>query len=217
MLRKLKNNTASPVVIPDTGDTVPASGEFIITPLDYGKYEGSADTILFLSDQSINVTTSTLTANDGTFDLAIEKGVRMIQGGFCRSIVDASDPSLGAKVRADGTLVTDPIDLGEPEHQDGVATSTPGIEQTLNTFTVAAGKTRILGSIKVSSFLAGTWIAYKDSAIIGVGRVSSGHPDSILEFLPRRRLVETEVFELKFKQRSGPPTDVHFHVGLCEI
>jgi hypothetical protein len=222
MLRKLKNNTASPVVIVDTGDTVPASGEFIITPLDYGKYEGSADTILFLSDQSISATVSTLTANDGTFDLAIEKGVRMIQGGWCRPIVDFDDPSIGAKVRVDGTLVTDPIDLGDPVGGlAGVATTTPGLVQTLNSFTVGAGKTRILANIKVSCFLGGTWVAYADSAIIGSGRCGSGSYDSGLDFLPRQRLAESVLFELKFTQRAGtpatPPTDVHFSVGACEI
>lgn len=222
MLRKLKNNTASPVTINDTGDTVPASGELIIPPLDYGKYEGSADVILFLSDQSINVTTSTLTANDGTFDLLIEKGVRMIQGGFCRQIVDGSDPSLAAKVRADGTLVTDPIDLGDPvTGLAGVATSTPGVVQTLASFTVGAGKTRILGNIKVSSFLAGTWVAYEDSVIIASGRCGSGSYDSKEEFLPRRRLAESVLFELKYTQKAGtpatPPTDVHYSVGACEV
>jgi len=222
MLRKLKNNTASPVIINDTGDTVPASGELIIPPLDYGKYEGSADVVLFLSDQSISTTVSTLTANDGTFDLAIEKGVRMIQGGWCRTIIDADNSMYGAKVREDGTLVTDPIDLGDPvTGLAGVAASTPGVVQTLNTFTVGAGKTRILANIKISSFLAGTWVAYVDSVIIGSGRCGSGSYDSSLEFLPRRRLAESEVFELKYTQKAGkpvtPPTDVHFSVGACEV
>lgn len=216
MLRKLKNNTASPVEIVDTGDTVPASGEFIIPPLDYGKYEGSADTLLFLSDQAISTTVSTLTANDGTFDLSIEKGVRMIQGGFCRTIVDADNPMYGAKVREDGTLVTDPIDLGDPDYLDGVVVGSL-TEQTLASFTVGVGNTRILGNIKVTSFMPGWWIAYADAAIIGSGHIGAGHYESNLIYLPRRRLVAGTAFSLKHTQRGGPPSDVQYHIGFCEI
>jgi hypothetical protein len=216
MLRKLKNNTASPVPIPDTGDTIPASGEFVIPPLDYGKYEGSADTLLFLSDQAISTTVSTLTANDGTFDLSIEKGVRMIQGGFCRTIVDADDPSIGAKVRADGTLVTDPIDLGDPTDIVGLTLGSLS-EQNLASFTVGVGKTRIVGSIKVASFLPGFWYAYADADLIGFGLTGSGNYESTLIYLPRKRLTAGTAFSLKHTQRGGPLSDVHYYIGNCEI
>lgn len=89
--RILKNNTASPVNISDTGGTVPASGQLVINPVDYGVYEGSSDVVTLIGD-------STLTVNDGTFDLSINEGTRLIQGGFSRPISDGSDPTIKAGV-----------------------------------------------------------------------------------------------------------------------
>ena len=92
--RILKNNTASPVDITDTGYTVPASGQLVIPPQLYGLFEGSSDVVTYIGD-------STLTVNDGTFDLSINEGTRLIQGGFSRPISDGSDPTIKAAVRVD--------------------------------------------------------------------------------------------------------------------
>ena len=97
--RILKNNTAFIVTITDVGQSVPASGQLVIDPNDYGKYEGSSDVIGFIGD-------STLTVNDGTFDLSINEGTRLIQGGFSRPISDGDDPTIKAKV-TDATGVTE--------------------------------------------------------------------------------------------------------------
>lgn len=96
--RILKNNTGSAVPIGDVGQSVPASGQLVIAPQDYGKYEGSSDVITLISDLAVNPTTSTLTVNDGTFDLGISEGTRLIQGGFSRPIPDGDDPTVKAKV-----------------------------------------------------------------------------------------------------------------------
>ncbi len=104
--RVLKNNTASPVNISDVGQTVPASGQLVINPIDYGKYEGSSDVIGFISDLAVGPTTSTLTVSDGTFDLSINEGTRLIQGGFSRPISDGEDPTIKAKV-TDSTGTTE--------------------------------------------------------------------------------------------------------------
>lgn len=99
--RVLKNNTASPVTIPDVGQTVPASGQLVINPIDYGKYEGSSDVISLIGDL-------TLTVSDGTFDLSVNEGTRLIQGGFSRPISDGSDPTIKAAVTdATGTAQYD--------------------------------------------------------------------------------------------------------------
>lgn len=90
--RILKNNTASAVPINDVGQTVPASGQLVINPIDYGKYEGSSDVIVVIGD-------STLTVNDGTFDLSITDGTRLIQGGFSRPISDGANPTIKASVK----------------------------------------------------------------------------------------------------------------------
>lgn len=89
--RILKNNTANIVPIPDTGFSVPASGQLVIDPTQYGKFEGSNDVIIVIGD-------STLTVNDGTFDLNITEGTRLIQGGFSRPISDGNDPTIKAGV-----------------------------------------------------------------------------------------------------------------------
>ena len=103
-MRILKNNTGVAVPLPDVSDTVPPSGQLTIATTDYGVYEGSNDVLQFLTDQAISTTVSTLTANDGTFDLGISEGVRLIQGGFSRPIADGADPTIKATVyqRGDG-------------------------------------------------------------------------------------------------------------------
>lgn len=93
--RILKNNTANIVAIPDTGYSVPASGQLVIPPQVYGLFEGSSDVIGLIS---YPLPTPTLTVNDGTFDLGINEGVRLIQGGFSRPISDGDDPTVKAKV-----------------------------------------------------------------------------------------------------------------------
>ena len=50
--RILKNNTASPVNISDAGGTVPASGQLVINPVDYGVYEGSSDVVTLIGDST---------------------------------------------------------------------------------------------------------------------------------------------------------------------
>lgn len=89
--RILKNNTASPVPIPDTGYTVPASGSLTIPPQQYGKFEGSSNVVTLIGD-------GTLTVNDGTFDLNISDGTRLIQGGWTQYISDHLDPTVKAAV-----------------------------------------------------------------------------------------------------------------------
>lgn len=99
MIRKIINNTASPVQIFDVGVTIPASGSYIIPPVDYGLWEGSANVITKLSDYAVSPTLSTLSANDGTFTLSVNDGVRMIQGGWDTKITDGSDSTIKAKVK----------------------------------------------------------------------------------------------------------------------
>jgi hypothetical protein len=98
MNRILKNNTASPVLITDTGITVPASGSYTIAPEYYGKFEASVDVITLLTNHSVSPTVSTLTANDGSVDLPENDGVRLILGEWSRQICDADDTSVKVKV-----------------------------------------------------------------------------------------------------------------------
>jgi len=77
MSKILKNNTASPVLIPDVGQTVPASGQLVISPTLYSLYAASSNTVTFIGN-------ATLTVNDGSSDLGISSGVDLIKGLFPR-------------------------------------------------------------------------------------------------------------------------------------
>lgn len=75
MSKILKNNTASAVPIADVGQTVPASGQLTIQPQDYWIYAASNNVITLIGD-------STLTVNDGSVDLSINDGAKLVQGIF---------------------------------------------------------------------------------------------------------------------------------------
>jgi hypothetical protein len=107
--RILINQTAPAVPIPDTGFTVPAGigSQLVIDPTQYGKFEGSSDVI-------VEIGAGVLVVNDGTFDLSITEGTRLIQGGFSRPISDGSDPTIKAGVTdATGTTEYDKRLLNE--------------------------------------------------------------------------------------------------------
>jgi hypothetical protein len=78
----LKNNTASPVFITDTGVTVPASGQHTILPTEDFIFAASNDVIIYISDEAVGPGVSTLKVNDGTSDLGIADGTALIQGFY---------------------------------------------------------------------------------------------------------------------------------------
>ena len=82
MSKILINNTASPVSIDDVGQVVPASGQLTIQPQDYWLYAASDNVITLISDLAVGPSTSTLTVNDGSFDLSINDGAKLIQHIF---------------------------------------------------------------------------------------------------------------------------------------
>lgn len=68
--------------IVDTGVSVPASGQYVIPPQDYPLWAASSNVITYISDLAVSSTVSTLTVNDGSFDLSISDGVDLIKGLF---------------------------------------------------------------------------------------------------------------------------------------
>lgn len=62
MTKILKNQTASPIAIKDTGITIPASGQYEIPPHDYGLWESSTDV-------QTQIAAGNLIGNTGTRDL----------------------------------------------------------------------------------------------------------------------------------------------------
>lgn len=89
MSKILKNQTASPVSIPDFGRTVSASGQLVINPNEYSLLASSSDVITLVSDKSVSPDPnpiSTLIVNDGSDDLSISDGVDLIKGLFPKKI-----------------------------------------------------------------------------------------------------------------------------------
>jgi hypothetical protein len=76
MAKILKNQTASPILVADTGVSVPASpATYTIVPADYPLWASSSDIVTYIGNGSIVV-------NDGSFDLTKADGISLIQGNF---------------------------------------------------------------------------------------------------------------------------------------
>jgi hypothetical protein len=86
MSKILKNTTAFPISIPDTGVTIAASpATYTIPPQDYLLWAASNNIIPYIGSAQIIV-------NDGTADLGLADAVAMIQGHFPNEF-KISDPN----------------------------------------------------------------------------------------------------------------------------
>lgn len=83
MAKIIKNNTASPVFITDTGVSIAASSSYTIPAQDYDLWASSSDIITFIGSSDVTI-------NDGTFDLSKADGVSLLQGNFKQSDFIAS-------------------------------------------------------------------------------------------------------------------------------
>jgi len=79
MSKIIKNNTASPVPVNDTGITIPASGQYLVDPGEYPLFSRSDDIVVVIGDL-------TVTISNGTDDLGISDGIRLIQDNFPASV-----------------------------------------------------------------------------------------------------------------------------------
>ena len=118
MSKILKNLTASPVVIADVGQTIPASSQLTINPQDYLLYAASDDVIILVGN-------STLVVNDGSSDLSISDGAKLIQGIFPNpvGIKGGSDGSqvgnVGDRLKVDAAItVPENAPFTLPEYED---------------------------------------------------------------------------------------------------
>lgn len=75
MSKILINTTVSPIVIGDTGVTIPGSSNYTIPPQDYLLWSSSTDILTPVGDEDIVV-------NDGSFDLSPSDGIDLIKGIF---------------------------------------------------------------------------------------------------------------------------------------
>lgn len=98
MSKILKNNTASPVFINDTGQTVPASGQLEIDPAYFELYSRSEDVLSLLGDE-------TFTMNDGTNDLVLGDAVNLLRGFYSKEVaVGEQTPFAAKKIKVGGVL-----------------------------------------------------------------------------------------------------------------
>lgn len=75
MSKVLKNTTASPITVTDTGVTIPTLSNYTIPAQDYLLWASSSDAVSYIGSGDILV-------NDGSFDLSISDGIDLIKGIF---------------------------------------------------------------------------------------------------------------------------------------
>lgn len=147
MSKILKNNTGSPVVITDTGITVPASSSYTIAPQDYPLWSASSNVITFVGD-------STITVNDGSADLSISDGIDLIKGLFPKKIAVGnlaltqflSFSGDRAKVEATGITLPSDSTFCTILKQNEITLAAKSVETDIAdcSYTVPAGKTFVL-------------------------------------------------------------------------
>lgn len=112
MVKILKNNTANAVNL-DIGLTIPANSQITISELDSPDAATSDQLIQLIAD-------STITVNDGTFDLTISEGVALIQGNFIKSdLVDNLKQNDRIKVDVVGNLTDGRVKVSSNDGVDG--------------------------------------------------------------------------------------------------
>ena len=115
---------------------------------------------------------------------------------------------------------------GKPRYFDNEVSVTPGIEQTLHTETVMAGKKVLLYDLKVDSTTFGVFRVTKrpdggdpgggDDVLIGSGQTGPTM-NNLMTWLNGRELVENEKFFIKYKSfTNSQPTLVRTHLLLSD-
>jgi len=116
----------------------------------------------------------------------------------------------------DGSVSTAPA--GTAVFNDVQATTTPGVEQTLFSFSVPALTTRNLTSLIVTCRLPTTFNLYAGGAIIATGRTGAGNPNAGFVWAPARGIATGVTVELKLLARAGlPATDAEAYLMSSDI
>lgn len=98
MAKILKNTTANPILIADTGVSLPTSpGSYVIPPEDYLLWAASSNIITHIGSEDVLV-------NDGSSDLSISAGVDLIKGIFPSKVGVLSGTDGGEIGRVDDSL-----------------------------------------------------------------------------------------------------------------
>lgn len=95
--------------------------------------------------------------------------------------------------------------------------STPGIQQTLITYSVPVGKTHELKTLNLSTFQPGTIVIEAGGSIIGKMRSAASAINPTFKWEPGRSFSAGTLIEVKYTQRSGTAaSDVDAYLMLIE-
>lgn len=120
------------------------------------------------------------------------------------------------KVTDDGAMPVDTGGVGgTPTFDDFQDTTTPGIEQTLISNSVAVGKIKKLSQVLVITRVTGEFTVSNGAQVIGSGRTGPGCDGRML-FTPARPI--TGSYTVKFTARAGSPAqDVECYVQATDV
>lgn len=175
MSKILKNNTAAPVDIVDTGVTVPASGNYTIPPQDYDTFAASSNVIELLADL-------TLTLNDGSSDVSIlSDAIDIIKGWFPQGVSASEVPfffDFSDLVSGDA-----PVTL--------VSITVPGTDSLYISHLVVSCRTQAYIEVQ------------KNGDVIATLRTGSSAPDQRFDWSPNRECLDGDVIEVILTKLAG--------------
>lgn len=117
-----------------------------------------------------------------------------------------------------GTIPVSFSEAGTPFYEGNQTVSTPGVEQTILDFTVAASKIRRLNqAIVTSGTTHGLFRIQRGSDIIGSGRIGSGNLNNTFPWLPRFEAAAGQRIRLFYLQPTGKARDIEAYIQGNEI
>lgn len=175
MSKILVNQTASPVLIADTGVTVLASGSYVIPPQDYSLFAASSDVIVLISDV-------TLILNDGGNDITIVSDAVDIIKGWC--------PTPPAAVQTPFFF----------DYSDVVSGNSP---VTLISTTVAASTNLFLSRLEITCRIESFIEVKKNGDVVGTLRTGAAQPSARFHWSPNRDCTDGDIIEVVLTKRAG--------------
>lgn len=111
--------------------------------------------------------------------------------------------------------------IGDEHYKEAQSSTTPGSEQTVLTDDVVpSGKLRKIHLVALSTPFTGCVRIFKDSTLIGSGRIAAGEINFQFNWLPPRSIAAGEQVIIKFEQISGKPSsdlEVYLMAEDCDI
>jgi hypothetical protein len=101
---------------------------------------------------------------------------------------------------------------GAPFHEDAQTQTTPGVEQTLISFTVGAGLSRNLNRARVVCRHRVKYNIEVNGQVVGSGRTGAGNLTDDFIWLPGFPVAQSILVELKATQSGGPATDIEAYL-----